>query len=92
LTPTGSLADGSTGQPVIFKRTSNTWYGFKEGQYLMDIPLGEYTMDITASDPSGSTVSVQYANGSTNNVRFSPSNTAPNGIDGPLINIVAGGS
>ncbi len=75
LTPQGPLVDGSTGQTLVFTRTVNSSvvsnFTFAEGQYpatpgyqgdnfLSDIPLGVYSLSITATDPSGNALSLQF--------------------------------
>lgn len=87
LTPRGPLVDGSSGQAIVFKKTvasavvdSFTFSG--GGQYdqiLGDIPLGVYSLSVTATDPSGNAISLQFTYGGNaqTSVQWSPD---PGGI------------
>ena len=91
LTPQGQLADGSTGQTLVFKSTVNSsvvdHFTFTEGQYpatpgyqgdnfLSDIPLGVYTLSVTATDPGGNALSFQFDyDGNGTSVQWQPDPT-----------------
>ncbi len=88
LTPQGPLVDGSTGETLVFKRTVQTSvvgdFTFAEGQYpvnprgptdnfLSDIPLGVYSLSVTATDPNGTALSLQFNyGGSGTSVQWQP--------------------
>lgn len=94
LTPQGPLVDGTTGQTLVFKETVASAIGGQfsftgGGQYspaLSDIPLGVYSLAITAADPGSNAISLQYDYwGSTHNtVQWGPD---PAGIHNGSIDV-----
>jgi Carboxypeptidase regulatory-like domain len=83
LTPTGPLVDGSTGQAISFKRTVDNAGIMNEGDYLLDIPLGTYTIAGMGADANGNALTLSF---SKTNITFQPVNDfGTNGIALPHI-------
>lgn len=76
LTPTGALADGSSGKPLTFTRTAANLVNFagplEMTNILHDIPLGRYRLAGHATLPNGSRQDLRFGPWNTNGAAASP--------------------